>query len=290
MSALVVTLLLAVQEPAPSAPAPATATTAEKPRVFVLDLKSQTVERPMLQSIEGALAAELARFKELDVLSSEDVRRALEMEASKSMLGCDTSSTSCLAEVANAMGAELVVFGDVEKVDDAYVLNLAVLDAAKVKSRGKQSVRARSLDRLTDQGVQAVRPLLEDVYVERGWTLPAEAVVVVEPQSPPIAAWATTGAGALVAAGGVALVVVGALPLFAHGDAVARLAAAEERIDSEASSSLEAGRVAQDDQRAARAAWESYGLWSAISGVALVVVGAGVAVGGVAWALAAGAE
>jgi hypothetical protein len=273
--------------PLPSAapsPSPSSAAAA-KPRVFVLDLKSATVERRLLQTIEGAIAAEIARHDRLDALSSEDVRRTLELEASKDLLGCDTTSTSCLAEVANAMGAELVVFGDVEVVDGAYVMNLALLEVAKVASQGKEALRARTLERLTERATRATERMLRDVYAQRGWDPPAPLPALQPPSKIPAIATLASGAGAVVL--GAVLTGAGLYPLAQHGAAADSIRSLEidAAEDDGFDDALEDAKRAQIDQDNWRRAYEGWGVWCVAGGATLAVAGAAAAAGGLVWLL-----
>lgn len=58
-------------------------------------------------------------------------------------MGCGDSS--CLAEIAGAMGAEFVVFGDVGKLGETFVINLNLFDNNAVRpSVGRSCAAPRS--------------------------------------------------------------------------------------------------------------------------------------------------
>ena len=62
------------------------------------------------------------------------------------MAGCDEGSTSCLAELAGAMGARLVLFGDLGKLGDTTVVSLNLFLSDQAQSAGRETVRVKSLD------------------------------------------------------------------------------------------------------------------------------------------------
>jgi len=70
------------------------------------------------------LAQELTRqgFK---LQTARDVSAVLGLERQKQLLGC--AESSCLAELASAIGADGLVLGDVGKLGQGYVVNVKVL-------------------------------------------------------------------------------------------------------------------------------------------------------------------
>ena len=65
------------------------------------------------------------------VIGPEDLRRALEWEASRQQAGCDDSK--CLAEVGAALDAARIVSGTLDLVGDTYLLTLAEIDAQSLE-------------------------------------------------------------------------------------------------------------------------------------------------------------
>lgn len=92
-------------------------------------------------TLTSVITVALARHQRLDVLASADVRRAVELEGDKRALGCD-ENTSCLAEVAGAMGARLVVFGQLGDLDGELVMTLNLFDSQTASAAGRVLERA----------------------------------------------------------------------------------------------------------------------------------------------------
>lgn len=82
-------------------------------RVLVLDL---TASQPSVESIAAALGPVIAREAKLargyEIITSGEIRSAMSQESAKQLAGCDDSS--CLAEVAEALDADLLVSGRVD--------------------------------------------------------------------------------------------------------------------------------------------------------------------------------
>src|SRR4051812_5682141 len=81
-----------------------------------------------------ALVTELGRDKRLDIISASDVSAMVGLERQKQLLGCSESSTSCLAELSGALGAQYVVVGSLGRVGRQRRLDLRVLDSVNGKA------------------------------------------------------------------------------------------------------------------------------------------------------------
>lgn len=235
--------------------------------VLLMDLSTTTVEAPFARSIGGVLASSLSRYEQLDVLSNEDVRRAIALEGEKQSVGCE-SDASCLAEVAQAMGAELALFGDVEKIEGRYVLNLNLLDVTAVKSQGRVSVQGRNFDELSAAASAGLRELLAPTSPARGWSLPVEDDAGPAPPASTLPLWLLGGGGVAAVAGALATV-VGVVPWALYADARGRALDAEgdakgATVDG-ASSALADARRAHADAARAAAMW-TWGLPLAVTG------------------------
>lgn len=135
--------------------APATASEAsalpaakeEKTSVLLLDLAPTNVGEDEARIITDILSTALSSQTHLDVLTSSDLRQAVGLEQERQMMGCDDDG-SCMAEVAGALGADLVVFGSVGRLGAVTVVNLNVFDSARTRSAGRRTIEVRSLEDL----------------------------------------------------------------------------------------------------------------------------------------------
>jgi formylglycine-generating enzyme required for sulfatase activity len=133
---------LVISAPAFAEPAaPAT-----KSKVLVLDPTGTKVNAEDRKSFTGLIAASLTRWPMFDVVTTADVQKAMELQAQQQLLGC--MSEACLGDVATLTAANLVVFGDVNRLGSLLVFNLSLYDAGAAKSVGRVSIEAKSLDAL----------------------------------------------------------------------------------------------------------------------------------------------
>jgi hypothetical protein len=135
--------------------------------------------------VADAIAREIAKSLEGEVLSSGDVRRLFEAMGTRQEMDCDTDA--CLAEIGSALGASRVVHGNVVRLGARFILELALLEPDRARTLGRASAQADSIEALYDAIPAAVVDLVKD---EAGRTGGGDFPV-----------WTTTGS--VVAATGV---------------------------------------------------------------------------------------
>jgi len=145
----------------PAAPAPQP-TAPTRTRVLVLDVKSKDLSASEIETLTSLITAHLSRYQQLDVMSSVDIKRLVDLEAQKQSAGCDADS--CLSEIAGAMGAELVFFGQAGKLGSTIVLTLNVYDAKKSEAVGRQPIEARDLGQLPDLVGPAIDRMVQPLF------------------------------------------------------------------------------------------------------------------------------
>jgi hypothetical protein len=125
--------------PAPSTPstpaAPASTSTAPK-RALRIAVKAIDAPDPALASVlTDAVVAELRKLERLSVIGLDEVQAMLDLEAQKQLAGC--SESSCIAEIAAALGADILVVGSVNRVDDGAVFALKRLEQIEAAPTAK---------------------------------------------------------------------------------------------------------------------------------------------------------
>jgi hypothetical protein len=108
--------------------------------------------------LTDVVTVELDKLGKFDVLSNADVQQALSLEAEKQAVGC--SAQDCLAEIAGAMGARLVVFGQLGRLEEQYLLTLNLFDSERAASAGRELLDAEDLTGLRGQLPAAVASLV----------------------------------------------------------------------------------------------------------------------------------
>lgn len=114
----------------------------------------------LLTSMVTAAAGSDAR---MDVLSTTDVKKALDVEAQKTLAGCDEAAGSCLAEIAAAMDARSVLHGSVGQLGTDTVLTLSLFDTMSATAVGRVVVKDKTISAVADRVEAAVKELLVKV-------------------------------------------------------------------------------------------------------------------------------
>lgn len=165
--------VLAAQASVPAAPAPL--------KVLVLDVASTDLTESERTTLTNLVAAHLGEQPKLDVLSGQELRQLMALSAQASEVGVGRDCTdACMAELAGAMGAGVVVSTQAGRLGETMIVTIVVFDAAKAKTVARKSVHAASLGELpaliNDALDAIVRPLLP--------SSPSSPAAKVEPAKP----------------------------------------------------------------------------------------------------------
>ena len=262
----------------PVAPAPAILMPAPKSslvKILVMDIAAAGLDASIVENISGLVAVLLTEDVRLDVLSGADIKQMAALEGEKQALGC-TNDASCLADVAGAMGAGLIIYGNGGQLGTLLNINLNVFDAIQARSVGRVALQAKSLEELPEKLRPAILQLIaKAIGAPAPTTAPttatatatATATTVEAPRGPSVLPVVGIVSGSLLAVLGIGGVVVGALP-------AADLAQAED--DFLASKGDDAARRrALSNARDVREEWYDNNLAPGllVGGVAVGVVG-----------------
>ena len=147
-------------------PALAQETEDGKQRLLVLDLKTTGVDKDTAALVGELMGVTLSEQESLEVFSGADVKRLVELEADKASLGCE-DDTSCLADVAGALGAKYVIYGRMGKLGSRFIVTLNLFDADSAKAINREDIKAPDLDTLSDELNSTVRRLISPLVGEQ---------------------------------------------------------------------------------------------------------------------------
>jgi hypothetical protein len=142
--------------PAVVAPAPV-APVARGRRVYVAPFTGETSDPATLDLVEDrvlvAARSAVARVddaRNIELIGARDVQSILDVEASKAAVGCDT--TSCANEIADALNADEIVFGQLGRIGDTWQLTLTRThrESLRVLGRSVQEARGDTPEGLLD--------------------------------------------------------------------------------------------------------------------------------------------
>jgi hypothetical protein len=146
----------------------ASASAAELPAVMVLNIKAEEQASPGLAAILTELVLQgVHDQQQLRVVGQKDVSQMLSLEQQKQLAGC--TDTSCIVEIAGALGTKYTIDGTVGIVGSSNVLSLTLLDTSKatVVSR-KTAIIKGEREQLLGSVAKLLRELLEPLSLPTG--------------------------------------------------------------------------------------------------------------------------
>ena len=149
----------------------------ELPRVLLMDLKNNGLDENLVKTINSLLTVNMTTFSQFNVMSGNDVKQLVALEMEKQNMGC-TDDGSCLAEIAGAMGATLVIFGDAGKIGNVMLINLSLFNAELGRSMSRVSIQAINLDEIPVKMSSSLSKLMAPV-------MPKEEVAAAAPAPTP---------------------------------------------------------------------------------------------------------
>lgn len=235
-------------------------------RMVVTDFDVSGIPERTARIVADNLVAELRKLDGVSVVGMSEVRAMLAAEADRQTMGC--AETSCLAEIADALGADVLIAGRIAILEGATVLSVRRIDQARAMVAG--TVEERLASSGGNELLAAIGPTVEklfpDIAVKAGATrgVPKEKALVLNP--PPLPPWSTlTVAGSAVALAGVG-VVLGVL-------AGQTAATAQKLVDDSAVSPVQGAVVVQQVGTASSLSTAANASWGAAGAL---ILGAGV--------------
>ena len=234
-------------------------------RLAVPGLQGVNVSEEALSFYSEHLAQNL-RAPGLTVVTQREIAALLGMERQKVLLGCRESAGSCIAELANALGVDAVVLGDVARFDDTFQINAKIVAASDAAILVQASRRVRGQVETLD-GVASLGKELGRAFFERkGRQVPAELLANQKPAQSNLRSWAWVpiGVGAAATASGVVLIAL------ARADYTALTTKGEPLSEPDAAALRSGGATKQT----AGGTCIAVGLTAVAAGVMMFVLGA----------------
>ncbi len=185
----------------------ATLVSGATPKVVSPEWNAVNVKKELVTFYADALADGL-RKQGLEVVTAQDIATLLGMERQRALVGCADDASQCMAELANALGADATLVVNLARFDDGGFRGIAKLISSKSgatlsSAQLDSSTERRLLDSLERAAkvlaapfveVPAVTtaPVAENTSITRFWWVPGVAGLAV----------GAAGAGLLVAAQG----------------------------------------------------------------------------------------
>lgn len=199
-------------------------------RLAVPDFQLSGVDERLSRVVLEALMAELRKLTGVSVIGMDEVRQMLDFEAERQSLGCD-DDTSCLSEIADALGVDVLVTGSLARIEREHVFALKRIDQREAQVAGAYLQRLVAED--GEEVLAAIGPAVAELFPEvplrpgavRG-VAPEVALRLNPPPLSPWMFWTTAGSATalLTAAGGFFV-----MNMWSHGTYQETLSAGQSR-------------------------------------------------------------
>ena len=247
----------------------------------MLDLDPGDVDPGTVRTLNDLIVVTVGQVPSVQALSGDDVRRMIALQAERQQVGCD-DDTECLTELADALGAQLVLSGRAGQLGDRVVLNLNLLDVGEAKAIGRRTIVIKSMRKAPKLLEREIKALFAEAQLQEAGTSSYRAARQRLGLS-------IAGLGAVTTLLASVAVLVSAVPYVQHGRA--REALLRDRSDlTDAPDVTTREGLAQRALEHRQAMEESGALWNGLGrvgffgGLALASVGVAMLGGGAAWA------
>ena len=113
---------------------------AADPTLIVFDIVPERgIDRGLANALTEVVIDRVSKLKRYSVIGQKDLDKMMSWEQNKQLKGC--TDTSCLIQIAGAMGANYYVEGSIGAMGDGYFVTLKLMDTASV----------RIMERVTEQ-------------------------------------------------------------------------------------------------------------------------------------------
>lgn len=169
------------------------------------ELQGVNVARETL-AFFGEHLADRLRHAGFNVMTQREIATLLGVERQRALLGCEEQATSCIAELASALGADGVVVGDIGHFNDIYQVHLKVLSGGSATVLSSFSERVGSERQVLDALERGAGQLSAQTHTQLRRPMPA--ALEVTHASARSLAWVPAVPGAALAVAGAVLLVL----------------------------------------------------------------------------------
>ncbi len=142
----------------------------EKITIAVYELTAKEVSAGMVSILSDVLRDAIFQTGMFEMLTKEDMKRIMENMAERQQVEPDCSTDACIAEIAGALGVEMMITGSVGKVGKTYVINLRLISAEMANTINTTSLSCPCeedvlIERIKDAGLKLLK--VEEARAER---------------------------------------------------------------------------------------------------------------------------
>ena len=131
------------------------------PTLLVFDMTAEkSVDKGIANLLVEIIMEEISKTEKFDVIGQKDIDKMLFWETSKSLKNCNDSS--CLMQIAGAMGAEYYVESSIGQLGDSYIISMKLIDTMTIKIKGRST---RAIQNNENMLISNVRDMTYDMLI-----------------------------------------------------------------------------------------------------------------------------
>lgn len=116
-----------------------------------------------LTAFFGEYLATQLKLTGMDVVTSREISSLLGLERQAALLGCSEKASSCMAELASALGADAVILADVARLGEKTQLNLKAISASDGRTLSLYIDRVQGDEAVADSLTRGAQQLSKDL-------------------------------------------------------------------------------------------------------------------------------
>jgi TolB-like protein len=132
--------------------------------LIVFDMTPEKgIEKGTANLLVEIIMGEIERSNAFKVIGQKDIDKMLFWETNKQLKNCNESS--CMMQIAGAMGAEYYVESSIGTVGDNYVISMKLIETMKVEIKGRS---IRTIVKDENKLIKEVKEMVKDVLNQAG--------------------------------------------------------------------------------------------------------------------------
>src|SRR5258705_8474796 len=112
--------------------------------------------------------AQQLKFAGLEIITQKEIAAMLGNERQKQLLGCSDVSSSCMTELANALGTDALLLGDIARVGSKTQINLKIIASTDGQTLTAYSDRVDGEEAVLDSPTHGAQLMAEAAAVKPG--------------------------------------------------------------------------------------------------------------------------
>ena len=134
------------------------------PTLIVFEMTPEKgVEKGVTNLLVELIMSEVGKTGRFEVIGQKDIDKMLFWETNKQLKNCTESS--CMMQIAGAMGAEYYVESSIGTVGDNYVISMKLIETMKVEIKGRS---IRTIVKDENRLIKEVKEMVKEVLTQTG--------------------------------------------------------------------------------------------------------------------------